>query len=321
MYDNFKVINYSNSLVSPGGHARHLARMYNGDIVTGFSVAPGTGLQVVVDSGDAFVRPSNPALSTSSASLVSLIGATFPLAIPTPDSSNPRIDTVVLYVDSAVNLPVIDATHPPTSANLDGPGAAKVKIVSGTPAASPVAPTAGAIQSSVGAANHYTILADVRVDPGVSVIAANKTTDRRNWAKLTSEKIDFATLNGAASPGSSSASNSTSYGTLSTPASITVDVPSNGKVAIMFSARLYNSTTSDQTGFVTVMATGANTIAASDTNALAYKVIGGNADASFARVLPLSGLNPGVTTFSLQRRTTGGNLVVSNAAIAAVPTL
>ncbi|MFJ6416462.1 hypothetical protein [Paeniglutamicibacter sp. NPDC091659] len=199
MYDNFKTANYNNSLVSPEFYAKPLSRLFGGDVIDGLTVIPGTGLQVTLQPGNALLRYGSAAVA--SARIVSLV-ADFNLAIPTPDASNPRIDVVVIYVDNAVNLPVVNGANPPTSANLDGPGVSKAKIVSGTPAATPVAPTSVAIQASVGAGNSYTVLAQVRVDPGVALIAANKITDVRNMVQMPldkmpmigSDNIDFSTL-------------------------------------------------------------------------------------------------------------------------------
>lgn len=193
MYENFKIANYNNSLVSLGMYARQFAKLTSGDIITRFGVTPGSGLKVVLDAGDAIIRPSNTNVSTSTGQFVSLVGSTFPLDIPTPDASNPRLDLVVIYVDNSVVLPVIDAENPPTAANLDGPGVAKAVIVSGTPAATPVAPTSTAIQSAIGAGNNYTVVAQVRVDPGVSVIASNKITDLRKMVVIGAQNIDCET--------------------------------------------------------------------------------------------------------------------------------
>lgn len=192
MYSDFKLANYSNSLVSPELYARHLSRLLSGDVIDGLTVTPGTGLQVVLAPGNALIRYGTGAVA--SAREVSLV-ANFNLSIGTADVSNPRIDLVVLYVDNGVSLP----GGTPTSSNLDGPGVAKAKIVQGTAASSPVAPNATAIQASVGAGNPYTVLAQVRVDAGVSVIASGKITDVRSMvyttAKVASSNIDSATFN------------------------------------------------------------------------------------------------------------------------------
>lgn len=178
MYDDFKLANYSRALVSPELYARHLSRLLGGDVLDGLTVTPGTGLQVILQPGNALVRYGSA--NVASARLVSLVN-TFNLAIGTADASNPRIDLVVLYIDNAVTLP----SGTPTSANLDGKGVAKAKVVPGTPASSPSAPNATAIQASVGSGNPYTILQAVRVDAGVAVIAANKITDVRSLANPT----------------------------------------------------------------------------------------------------------------------------------------
>lgn len=178
MYDNFKVANYDKALLSPELYARPLARLFSGDVIDGLTVVPGTGLQVTLQPGNALVRYG--ATKVASARIVSLVD-NFNLAIGAPDGSNPRNDLVVLYIDNSVSLP---STDPPTSANLDGPGVAKAKIVAGTPNSSPTDPTSGAIQSAVGSGNPYTVVARVRVDTGVSVIASGKITDMRSVVQL-----------------------------------------------------------------------------------------------------------------------------------------
>lgn len=185
MFDDFKVVNYPKSLPSPEAYARHMSRMFTGDIIDGFTVTPGTGLQVVLAPGNAMIRYGSNAVA--SARMVSLVN-NFSLAIDVADVSNPRIDLVVLYVDNAVDLP----GGTPTAANLDGKGVAKAKIVKGTAAAVPAKPNATAIQASVGAGNPYSVVAEVRVDAGVTVIAANKITDSRVLTRVQGEKIGLA---------------------------------------------------------------------------------------------------------------------------------
>lgn len=108
------------------------------------------------------------------------------------------------------------------------------------------------------------------------------------------------------------------YNDLSTPASVTVAVPASGKVIIIWSARVYGST-SDNTTYVTYAMTGANTIAATDSEAAAAKVPGATIEASIARVRLCTGLNPGTTTFKLQRRNTLGNITITSADIVVLP--
>lgn len=173
MFDNFKVANYDRVLLSPDFYARLFSRAWTGDVIDGFTAIPGTGLQVILQPGNAFLRYGSANVAT--AYLVSLVD-TFPMAISTPDASNPRIDSIVVYVDKSVTLP----GGTPTSANLDGPGVAKAMVVAGTPNANPQPPSAAMIQTAIGSATYpYTVVENITVDPNVSVIAPNKIADVR----------------------------------------------------------------------------------------------------------------------------------------------
>ncbi|MFD4554403.1 hypothetical protein ACFWP5_08745 [Streptomyces sp. NPDC058469] len=91
------------------------------------------------------------------------------ISVTASDPSNPRIDTVVAYVD----LTVI------SSATTNNLAAFKFKTVPGTAAGSPTAPNAAAIQASIGAGYPYEILADVAVAAAASSISNANITDRR----------------------------------------------------------------------------------------------------------------------------------------------
>lgn len=182
MYDNFKLYNYSKSLVSPEGYGRHESNFLSGDIINGFETVIGTGLQVTTKPGNAVIRSGTG--GTASAHLVSLT-ADFTVTLATADASNPRIDAIVLYVDTSVSLP----SGTPTAANLDGLGVAKLVKVNGTPASSPSAPSTAAIQSAIGSASYpYTILANWRVNAGVSALAQTNCTDTRVFAAPKNER-------------------------------------------------------------------------------------------------------------------------------------
>lgn len=176
MYDNFKLYNYSKSLVSPEGYGRHESNFLSGDIINGFETVIGTGLQVTTKPGNAVIR--NGSGGTASAYLVSLT-ADFTTTLATADASNPRIDAIVLYVDTSVALP----SGTPTAANLDGLGVAKIIKVNGTPGSNPTAPTTTMIQTAIGSTSYpYTILATWRVNAGVSALSQTNCTDTRVFA-------------------------------------------------------------------------------------------------------------------------------------------
>lgn len=234
MYDDFKVANYSKALLSPELYARQLSRLYTGDVIDGLTVTPGTGLQVVLAPGNAMIRYGSSAVA--SARFISLVN-NFNLTIGTADVSNPRLDLVVVYVDNAVSLP----SGTPTSANLDGKGVAKAKIVPGTPNASPTAPNSTAIQASVGSGNPYAVVAQVRVNAGVSVIAGNMVTDLRSVAKLGATNIDFSTLYSVGGLMSAVPTLSTSWQTAATVTIPTLAAPITVKIDALFQININNS--------------------------------------------------------------------------------
>lgn len=94
-------------------------------------------------------------------------------------SGNPRIDTIVLYIDLA---------ETPNAAVTD---VAKMAVVAGTPAASPSAPTDFAIGTDIGASNPFIRLANVAVSSGETAINNADITDLRAAAKI-SPKFDFS---------------------------------------------------------------------------------------------------------------------------------
>lgn len=132
-----------------------VARIWAGD--SGVNGLPGgtelqpyadaTGLNVKVRVGQANVRGhyySSSAVET--------------LTVTTADPSNPRIDNVVLELDPALNSILL-------------------KVVAGTPAVSPVAPTV--VQTDAGV--YQLLLGTVSVTAGLTTIAAGNVTDLRTF--------------------------------------------------------------------------------------------------------------------------------------------
>lgn len=122
------------------------------------------GMSIAVSPGD--YRLEN----TQGYSYTGWIDSLENIAVPTADVANPRIDAVVLYVDKS-------ATTSPSPPN--NPGVTKVAVIAGTPAPTPAPPSAGTIQSAVGASNPYSIIATVAVVAGASSISAGNITDLR----------------------------------------------------------------------------------------------------------------------------------------------
>lgn len=105
--------------------------------------------------------------------------------ITTADPANPRISTIVAYVDKG-------ASTSPTPPN--NPGIIKLMAVDGAAGAIPVPPTNSAIQSAVGAANPFVILADVRTNAGATQILNSNITDRRTQVTLGSNLVSTDSL-------------------------------------------------------------------------------------------------------------------------------
>lgn len=318
MYNDFKTANYPFSLISPEMHARHLFALIGKGVVDGFKVVPSSGLTVTIQSGNALVQFG--AGGAQSARMVSLVD-NFNLTHDPADLSNPRIDTIVLYVDNSVVLPTVDDNNPPTAANDDGPGVAKAIIVKGTPNATPSAPDASAIQTAVGSGNPYEVLSNNLIGAGVSVISDSNITDLRGFAKVRSRNMDFAT----SSPSAYNENNASGTTTSSTPISglsgggttpnVTLNVPESGKVMVAVRATVSSSDTSTLRRVrlhITLVGNNSGSHIALGT------VMPSTTANEVAATIFLTGLNPGSTQFILQYSISGGTLTASNRSIGVI---
>lgn len=157
---------------------------------TSLAVSAGSGMSVRIAAGDGII-------STPSSGKRIQSDAIETVTISAANATYPRIDSVVVYIDSAIQ---------PTTAVIDNVnGILKFAAVAGTPAASPTAPTESMIQAAIGAGNRYMVLADVKVPNGATSMNTATFTDRRkvatmidssNLAKkaVKAENIDFTTM-------------------------------------------------------------------------------------------------------------------------------
>lgn len=176
-----------------------IASSNNGSIVASPSdlkVSAGSGMNVTVSTGAGII--GNGTLSGVRFAIDSPVA----VAVNAASTANPRMDSVVAYIDSSVSAStsVVDNTDL---------GIVKFKSVAGTPASAPTAPSASTIQSSIGAGNPYMILAnvtvpksstaassfkiaDMRVTPTSSIITDSSiTTSKLANKAVTSDKVDF----------------------------------------------------------------------------------------------------------------------------------
>lgn len=178
------------------GHIRFQTKIWNGNIVSGLQAVQRSPLAmgINISVGDAKVYYSTYGYTVWT-DAVEAVG------IATADPSNPRIDRIVGYVDRSIT---------PSSANSNNPGLLKFMAVTGTPAASPSAPSDVTVQAAVGASNPYFNIANVLVGTGVTTISTGNITDTRIFltvpansvtnsalglAAVKSQNIDFTTFN------------------------------------------------------------------------------------------------------------------------------
>lgn len=166
-----KVFNMAGGLHSAAAYSAFEDALY-GSCVAGdndLAVSAGSGMNVTVAIGNGLISTGTGfarRIATDATNTVSLTAAS---------TANPRIDAVVAYIDNGVT---------PTTSVVDNTNSIlKFKSVAGSPAANPSAPTAQAIQTSVGAGNPYMVLAYVAVAKNAT--AAGAITDVRKIAGST----------------------------------------------------------------------------------------------------------------------------------------
>ena len=157
---------------------------------TSLAVSAGGGMSVRIAAGDGII-------STPSSGKRIQSDAIETVTISAANATYPRIDSVVVYIDSAIQ---------PTTAVIDNVnGILKFAAVAGTPAANPAAPAESMIQAAIGAGNRYMVLADVKVPNGATSMNTATFTDRRKIATMVdssnlakkavkAENIDFTTM-------------------------------------------------------------------------------------------------------------------------------
>lgn len=166
-----KVFNMAGGLHSAAAYSAFEDALYGSCVAndSSLAVSAGTGMNVTVAIGNGLISTGTGfarRIATDATNTVSLTAAS---------TANPRIDAVVAYIDNGVT---------PTTSVVDNTnGILKFKSVAGSPAANPSAPTAQAIQSSVGAGNPYMVLAYAAVAKNAT--AAGAITDVRKIAGST----------------------------------------------------------------------------------------------------------------------------------------
>ena len=171
----------SDGKTDENGHFRLPLKVLDGEVLEGFEVEPGTGLQVVISEGEAKIPYSDYAYAVWS-------DANENLTIPTASTTAGRIDTIVAYVDRTMTFEETDVNHP---------GALKFKVVQGTPASSPTPATEAQIQTAVGAGNPYIILALVTVPMNATAILSANIDNSAKTKLSLAESVTVPNVTGA----------------------------------------------------------------------------------------------------------------------------
>lgn len=185
-----------NGKTSEEGHFKFQTSVFSGNVLGD------TSLQVTQNSPLArsvLIAPGQFKIDTSNDySYTGWNSVSTTQAISTADPSNPRITSIVVYVDKAAAT----SSTPPNN-----PGIVKFTAVNGTPAASPVAPSSATIQAAIGVSNPYIVLANVTVPAGATTILNANISDQRTKVSVgtnlvvTNSIIDSAITTGKISNG------------------------------------------------------------------------------------------------------------------------
>lgn len=190
-----KVYNMDGGLHSSAALGGLEDAMYGSSVANSdsFKVTAGTGMNVSIATGDGLISTGTGFARRIATDAVNTV------AISAASTANPRIDSIVAYIDNAITpvQTVLNNTN----------GILKFAAVAGSPASSPVAPSAGAIQTAVGAGNPYMVLCNIRVPANATSLNNAIFTDMRNIANeistgdvvdgaITSAKIDWSTIVG-----------------------------------------------------------------------------------------------------------------------------
>lgn len=162
-----KVFNMQGGLHSAAAYSAFENRAWGSCVANAasFVVAPGTGMGLTISTGDGLISVDN-----FNARRIQ-VTTTETVTVPASSASFNRIDSVVAYIDTAVTA---------TTAQIDNTNdILKFMVVAGTAAATPLAPTSGAIQAAIGAGNPYMVLYNVTVPQSATNTAGVTLSDQR----------------------------------------------------------------------------------------------------------------------------------------------
>lgn len=160
------------------GHYRFQTKVWKGNVQNGLAVVQNSPLarNVLVPVGDLKIDYNEYAYTAWN-------DADEVVAIATADTSNPRIDRIIAYIDRGAAL---GATN--------NPDVLTFVAVAGTPAGTPVKANDAAVNTAVGATNPWCELATVRVEANATTIPNSKITDTRVLVTAGDDTVDTDSL-------------------------------------------------------------------------------------------------------------------------------
>ncbi|MEA9986263.1 hypothetical protein [Subtercola sp. RTI3] len=220
------VANYGGGASDEYGTFAVFNRFLSGDVVEGFTVVPNGTPNMTVKVSPGSGRITTGAYPSSYGYLVNHDTTGGESVTISTAAASARIDFIVAYIDKGV----VGATSPVNNAN----GVLKFAAVAGTPSGSPVVPTASQIQSAIGAANPYIVLAQIAVAATVTTITAPNITDVRVLVYPTNgSTLGYAQI-------TSNFTQTAGGVTAVTGLSVTVNVPAGKRLKLTaFSGALY----------------------------------------------------------------------------------
>ncbi|MEB0288682.1 hypothetical protein QN355_19310 [Cryobacterium sp. 10S3] len=171
------VANYNGGTSDEYGTLKALNEAFAGQVFKGFDVVPNStpNMTIKVNIGSARIPTGTiPSDYYYMVSHDTTAGESVTIATA---AASPRIDYIVAYIDKSVTA----AVSPVNNAN----NLLKFAAVAGTPSGSPVVPTTAQIQTAIGAANPYIILAQIAVAASATTITTPNIADKRTFVAST----------------------------------------------------------------------------------------------------------------------------------------
>lgn len=285
----FFLSNRDGGLTDEQGHYRFQTNVWDGNVIGGgLQVTQNSplGMSVLVGAGDAKVPYGGYAYTAWNDAAVAV-------TIQTANPSNPRIDRLVLYIDRA---------ETPQQVNPNNPGIPKLMVVAGTPGAVPARPNSTAVNSAVGATNPWIDLADVRVNAGVTQITNANIT--RTATPVTVSGVMPSASGYISTAQSTTMTAWTNLGTVGPVA--TINVGSSGVVLVTMHA-LSSTANNSYSSDLSFIMSGANTLSTPSSEYVCRSNSVQGRESEISGTFVVSGLNPGVTTFTVRYRTMSGS--------------